>query len=262
MTLAELEKAHEKDPDDLDVAARLADQYSRRKRAADGRKLAEKVLDKKPGHPLASLVKARLLSAGRRRGGGQAGDRSGRNGQPGRPEDHARPRADRDGDEGLDQGRRDVRTRPQDGPHRWRLDAPPDRDLHQVRGSRQADRRTPRTGRQRPRRPQEPDATGEAAHRARRSSPRPKRWPATRSGSTLQTPRPRRPFSKPWRVKASRTRWRSSRSGLMGQANRASRLLARLRKRGSGRTSLARCLGAHASSRLAARNSGTRRAKC
>ena len=32
MTLAELEKAHEKDPDDLDIAARLADQYSRRKR--------------------------------------------------------------------------------------------------------------------------------------------------------------------------------------------------------------------------------------
>ena len=62
MTLAELEKAHAKDPDDLDVAARLADQYSRRKRAGDGRKLAEKVLDKKPGHPLASIVKARLLS--------------------------------------------------------------------------------------------------------------------------------------------------------------------------------------------------------
>jgi tetratricopeptide (TPR) repeat protein len=63
MTLAELEKAHEKDPNDLDMAARLADQYSRRKRAADGRKLADQVLDKKPGHPLASIVKARLLSA-------------------------------------------------------------------------------------------------------------------------------------------------------------------------------------------------------
>jgi uncharacterized protein HemY len=62
MTLAELEKAHEKDPDDLDIAARLADQYSRRKRAADGRKLAEQVLEKKPGHPLASIVKARLLA--------------------------------------------------------------------------------------------------------------------------------------------------------------------------------------------------------
>jgi thioredoxin-like negative regulator of GroEL len=62
MTLAELEKAHEKDPDDLEVAARLADQYSRRKRAADSRKLAEKVLEAKPGHPTASIVKARLLS--------------------------------------------------------------------------------------------------------------------------------------------------------------------------------------------------------
>jgi tetratricopeptide (TPR) repeat protein len=63
MTLAELEAAHEKDPDDIEVTARLADQYSRRKKAADSRKLAEKVLEKKPGHPLASIVKARLLAA-------------------------------------------------------------------------------------------------------------------------------------------------------------------------------------------------------
>jgi uncharacterized protein HemY len=69
MTLAELEKAHEKDPDDVDIAARLADQYSRRRKAADARKLAEKVLEKKPGHPLASIVKARLLT--------QAGDEDG-----------------------------------------------------------------------------------------------------------------------------------------------------------------------------------------
>ncbi len=63
MTLAELEKAREKDPGDMDIAARLADQYSRRKRSADARKLVEEVLEKKPGHPLASIVKARLLSA-------------------------------------------------------------------------------------------------------------------------------------------------------------------------------------------------------
>jgi tetratricopeptide (TPR) repeat protein len=69
MTLAELEKAHDKDPDDLDVAARLADQYSRRRRAADARKLAERVLKEKPGHPVASIVKARLLT--------QAGDEDG-----------------------------------------------------------------------------------------------------------------------------------------------------------------------------------------
>ena len=69
MTLAELEKAHEKDPDNVEVAAKLADQYSRRRRAADARKLAEQVLKEKPGHPLASIVKARLLT--------QAGDEEG-----------------------------------------------------------------------------------------------------------------------------------------------------------------------------------------
>jgi tetratricopeptide (TPR) repeat protein len=69
MTLADLEKAHEEKPDDLDIAARLADQYSRRRRAADARKLAEQVLAKKPGHSLASIVKARLLT--------QAGDEAG-----------------------------------------------------------------------------------------------------------------------------------------------------------------------------------------
>ena len=62
MTLAELEKAHKKDPADPDVAARLADQYARRKKAADARKLADAVLDEHPGHPLASIVKARLLA--------------------------------------------------------------------------------------------------------------------------------------------------------------------------------------------------------
>jgi cellulose synthase operon protein C len=69
MTLAELEKAHEDNPNDIEVAAKLADQYSRRKKAADARKLAEQVLKKKPGHPLASIVKARLLT--------QAGDEDG-----------------------------------------------------------------------------------------------------------------------------------------------------------------------------------------
>jgi tetratricopeptide (TPR) repeat protein len=62
MTLVELEKARKENPDDLDVTARLADQYARRKMAADARKLADEVLQKKPGHPLASIVKARLLS--------------------------------------------------------------------------------------------------------------------------------------------------------------------------------------------------------
>ncbi|HJZ92409.1 MAG TPA: tetratricopeptide repeat protein [Gemmataceae bacterium] len=62
MTLAELEKAHEKEPQDMDVAARLADQYSRRKRSVDARKLVDTILEKKPGHPLASIVKFRLLT--------------------------------------------------------------------------------------------------------------------------------------------------------------------------------------------------------
>ena len=34
MTLAELEAAHEKNANDVDLTARLADQYSRRKNAA------------------------------------------------------------------------------------------------------------------------------------------------------------------------------------------------------------------------------------
>ncbi len=64
MTFAELKKAHEKEPDNVDVTARLADQFSRRKEAAEARKLAEEALKKQPGHALASVVKARLLAAG------------------------------------------------------------------------------------------------------------------------------------------------------------------------------------------------------
>ncbi|WP_020469275.1 tetratricopeptide repeat protein [Zavarzinella formosa] len=63
MTLAELEKAHTDKPNDVDVSARLADQYSRRRKAADARKLAEAVLTAEPGHVQASIVKARLLVA-------------------------------------------------------------------------------------------------------------------------------------------------------------------------------------------------------
>lgn len=64
MTLAELEAAHEKEPDNVEVAAQLADSYSRRKRPAEAKKLAEQVLEKEKGHGLASIVKARLLTAG------------------------------------------------------------------------------------------------------------------------------------------------------------------------------------------------------
>ena len=63
LTLAELEEAVQKSPDDLDLSARLADQYARRKKPADARKLVDAVLQKEKGHSLAAIVKARLLSA-------------------------------------------------------------------------------------------------------------------------------------------------------------------------------------------------------
>ncbi len=61
LTLAELEKAVEKNPDDLDLSAKLAGEYLRRRQTAEARKLADKVLEEKKTHPLASVVKARLL---------------------------------------------------------------------------------------------------------------------------------------------------------------------------------------------------------
>src|SRR5262249_40897909 len=57
----ELKDAHAKDPDDPDVAARLADALFERGLKADARKTAEAALAKKANHPLASYVKARLL---------------------------------------------------------------------------------------------------------------------------------------------------------------------------------------------------------
>lgn len=59
----ELQKAHEADPGDPDLAAKMADQLFRRGRAAEARVLADAALEKKPGHPLAAVVKARLLAA-------------------------------------------------------------------------------------------------------------------------------------------------------------------------------------------------------
>jgi tetratricopeptide (TPR) repeat protein len=59
MTLAQLREAHEKNPDDHDVAARLAERYLARDRV-EARKLAAAVLAKKKNHALASLVMARL----------------------------------------------------------------------------------------------------------------------------------------------------------------------------------------------------------
>lgn len=62
LTFAELEKAQQDKPDDPDLAARLADQLYRRNKSADARKLADLALEKRPGHPVASVVKARLLN--------------------------------------------------------------------------------------------------------------------------------------------------------------------------------------------------------
>ena len=61
LTYSQLQKAHEAEPDNLDVAARLAEQYLIRRDRKEARKLADAVLAKKPTHPLASYVKARLL---------------------------------------------------------------------------------------------------------------------------------------------------------------------------------------------------------
>lgn len=63
MTLAELEQAYEKNPDDLDLSARLAQEYQQRKKPEDAGKLADKVLAKDKTHPIANIVKARLMKA-------------------------------------------------------------------------------------------------------------------------------------------------------------------------------------------------------
>jgi len=61
MTLTQLKDAHEKDPENADIAARLAERYQAQGRKAEARKLADGVLANKKGHALASYVKARLL---------------------------------------------------------------------------------------------------------------------------------------------------------------------------------------------------------
>ncbi len=61
MTFSQLRKAHEADPDNVNLAARLAEQCLIRRDKKEARKLAETVLAKKNTHPLASYVKARLL---------------------------------------------------------------------------------------------------------------------------------------------------------------------------------------------------------
>ncbi len=61
LTFAELEAAHKAAPDDLDLAARLAGEYLRRDKADDAKKLVDAVRAKEKGHPVASIVLARIL---------------------------------------------------------------------------------------------------------------------------------------------------------------------------------------------------------
>jgi tetratricopeptide (TPR) repeat protein len=61
-TLAQLKADHEKDPADADATAALAEATVGRDKV-EGRKLAQDALQKKPGHPKASLVLSRLEHA-------------------------------------------------------------------------------------------------------------------------------------------------------------------------------------------------------
>jgi tetratricopeptide (TPR) repeat protein len=65
MTFAELEAAHKKSPDDVDLMAPLAAEYARRDREPEARKLLDAALAKEKGHPLAAVVKARILARGK-----------------------------------------------------------------------------------------------------------------------------------------------------------------------------------------------------
>jgi tetratricopeptide (TPR) repeat protein len=62
MTFAELEAAAAKTPDDADLAARLANELSRRNKPAEAKKLVDAALAREKGHALASVVKARMLA--------------------------------------------------------------------------------------------------------------------------------------------------------------------------------------------------------
>jgi cellulose synthase operon protein C len=60
-TLRALKAAHAKNPDDVDVAAQLAERYYHLGNKKEAGKLADQALDAKPRHPLAGYVKALLL---------------------------------------------------------------------------------------------------------------------------------------------------------------------------------------------------------
>jgi tetratricopeptide (TPR) repeat protein len=62
MTFSQLREAQQKDPENVDLKARLAEMYYSRDKA-EARKLAKEVLSVKPNHALASYVLARLAAA-------------------------------------------------------------------------------------------------------------------------------------------------------------------------------------------------------
>lgn len=66
MSYSQLQQVVEARPDDLDMAARLAEQHYLRQDKKEARKLVDQVLAKKSNHPMAAYVKSRLL--------GDAGD--------------------------------------------------------------------------------------------------------------------------------------------------------------------------------------------
>ncbi len=63
LTYEELQKAVKESPDDLDLKARLAEQYVRRRENVDeAKKMIDEVWEKKPGHPIAALLRSRFLT--------------------------------------------------------------------------------------------------------------------------------------------------------------------------------------------------------
>src|SRR5262249_52949682 len=66
LTFSQLKEAHDKDPGNADLAARLADEHLRRRNSAEAREKAKIALKKQENHPLACYVLAKLeMAAGK-----------------------------------------------------------------------------------------------------------------------------------------------------------------------------------------------------
>jgi tetratricopeptide (TPR) repeat protein len=61
LTYSQLQREHERKPEDDDITSRLAEQLLIRREKKEARRLVEEVLAKRKTHPLASYVKSRLL---------------------------------------------------------------------------------------------------------------------------------------------------------------------------------------------------------